>query len=651
MGQLSRIRNRRLGVTPARLVGTRVAQRGVVQPNACHILERVVSRRGAKLRCVRARPVGHAPRFGGISIAIQQHISIYIQRRKISYVAIRRSSRQTTGVLRPRVRNPRARAGGIQGVVCLTIRQGVHDACPNRRGAAIGLYVGQLVRGLEVYSRPSGPPIHIAIVGAEPNRVGKVVVAVKIGNREAEAIPAPLEPGPEFHSIGVVPGIRRLHESCNAKPRDTVGPTPEGQRADQIDRVGLSAGPKICRFEIIEIERQFQTHIRERAHLVEGPDPAHAPEGDPRFLQARQCRQSKILGVELIRGSEEFGLSPHDALLADPQPKPAVKHLDIDVGLFEFPLILLARAAIEGAVDLGNIERIFPETAIGQRRAQGLAGDEQATGLVGPGRSVVPIALIPELAAHRIDGFPATRTDVRWDEVSVVIYDGREVKVGLLNDVDLALAWIVLAKDRNRAHGIGAEARAQALGGNSTLVQGIRQPGQGGVGRDEILRQPGTHDEHGVPVARATNDRDRRELEVQKGLHGDQVRSALGPVVHGGLLTGGSPGPFLATISVRVPEPRGDPTRQELLPIVGAVGIAPTAYHTPYAATHQPGIVDIPEPLGRALVDAPKAGNGLDRIGVLQWTAEPPLGAFVQRDCVSKFQRLTVPAPGTVVGN
>ena len=229
------------------------------------------------------------------------------------------------------------------------------------------------------------------------------------------------------------------------------------------------------------------------------------------------------------------------------------------------------------------------------------------------------------MAAHRIDGFPATRTRLPWT-----------VKFGLLNDVDLALAWIVLAKDRNRAHGIGAEARTQALGGNSTLVQGIRQPGQGGVGRDEIFRQPGTHDEHGVPVARATNLGDRGELEIEKRLQGDQVRSALGAVVHGGLLAGGSPGPFPATISVRVPEPCADPTRQEFLPIVGAVGIAPTAYHTPNAAAHQPGIVDIPEPLGRALVDTPKAGNGFDRIGVLQGTAEPPLLPFLQRDFAGK---------------
>ena len=113
------------------------------------------------------------------------------------------------------------------------------------RGASVAAHVRHLLRGLHVMTRPARLPIHVAVIGTEPNRVGKIVVTVEIRDGKAESIPAPFESYAKLHPIRVFPGIGRLHDARHAQARHAVGPTPEGQAADQVDRVGLTACTEI----------------------------------------------------------------------------------------------------------------------------------------------------------------------------------------------------------------------------------------------------------------------------------------------------------------------------------------------------------------------------------------------------------------------
>ena len=120
-------------------------------------------------------------------------------------------------------------------------------------------------------------------------------------------------------------------------------------------RERLAAAAEVGGLEVVEVDGQLEPHVLERADVVERPDAAHRPQRDARLLEARQRREREVLRVELVGGAEQLRLAPHDVLLADADPEPAVEELDVEVDLLELLLVLLAGAVVPRQLVLAEV--------------------------------------------------------------------------------------------------------------------------------------------------------------------------------------------------------------------------------------------------------------------------------------------------------
>ena len=175
-----------------------------------------------------------------------------------------------------------------------------------------------------VSTRSTRERIDVALeLGDELHR-GKIVVSPKVREREAEATPAPLDTTPDFPTARVEPAVRRLRDPRHTNARHAVNQRTKRQLAYDVWSKRLAACAQVTELKIIKVERELDTHIRKRADFIERVHRAECPKVDAGFFEAAQRRKRKVLRVELVRGSKQFGLAPHDALLANAQPKPAV---------------------------------------------------------------------------------------------------------------------------------------------------------------------------------------------------------------------------------------------------------------------------------------------------------------------------------------
>ncbi len=141
-------------------------------------------------------------------------------------------------------------------------------------------------------------------------------------------------------------------------------------RAHEVGRVRLAARAEIGGLELVEVRRDLEPHVFERADVVERVDAARRPQRDPRLLERRQRRKRQILRVPLVGGAEHLGLAPDDVLEPEPQPQPVVERLEVEVRLLELLGALLTRAAVPRARGLAEVEHHRVEVARAQRLAQ-----------------------------------------------------------------------------------------------------------------------------------------------------------------------------------------------------------------------------------------------------------------------------------------
>ena len=90
-------------------------------------------------------------------------------------------------------------------------------------------------------------------------------------------------------------------------------------------RVGLAAATEVGGLEVVDVDGELEAHVLELADVVERPGAARGPEPDARLLEVRQRREREVLRIELVGVAEQLGLAPHDRLLADAQPQPALE--------------------------------------------------------------------------------------------------------------------------------------------------------------------------------------------------------------------------------------------------------------------------------------------------------------------------------------
>jgi hypothetical protein len=212
--------------------------------------------------------------------------------------------------------------------------------------------------------------VHAALEDHDLMDVRQVLVAVEVGELEAEAAHAPLDPGAELDALlEVLPGMVGAVLAGEREARQAVQPQREGLVAGHQGGEGLAAAADIGGLEAVEVGGHLDAHVLGGADVVEGPDAADRPQRDARLLEARQRRQREVLRVELVGGAEQLGLAPHDALTAGAQPQPAVEELHVDVGFLELLLPALAVAAVPGQLALLEVLARVVEPALVARPA------------------------------------------------------------------------------------------------------------------------------------------------------------------------------------------------------------------------------------------------------------------------------------------
>jgi hypothetical protein len=304
---------------------------------------------------------------------------------------------------------------GTLGVAVQVVRRHLSGARTAARGLA------DETRG----QRTAGRGIHVALEVEDGVGEGRVVVAVEVGEGEAEAVPAPLDAAADLEAADVPPGILRAVDPGHADAERAVGEDAVGDRAHHVGRVRLSARAEVRRLELVEVERQLETHVLERAHVVERVDEARRPQGDARLLEARQRGQGEVLGVELVRGAEELRLAPDDVLQAEAHPQAAVEHLDVDVRLLDLLGALLAGTAVEGALDLAEVEVEAVEIVVGDLPLQAPAGQVAALGdgarrHTGAPRRLGEVGAEARHVGRRTEGILAAAPDETGDQSLLV---------------------------------------------------------------------------------------------------------------------------------------------------------------------------------------------------------------------------------------
>ena len=204
----------------------------------------------------------------------------------------------------------------------------------------------------------------MALEGHELLECWKVVIAVEVGQREAESIPTPLDPGSEFEPVRIVPRLRRSIRARNPDPEDPVVEGRGRNIASPWDRVGLPAGAQVGRLHLVEVHREFEPNILERTHVVERVDEARRVRRDTRLLETRKRGQAEVLRVELVGGAEQLRLAPDDLLEPEPHPEPIVEEAGLDVGLLQLLGVLLTRTAIPREIRLVEIDVEAVEVAV-----------------------------------------------------------------------------------------------------------------------------------------------------------------------------------------------------------------------------------------------------------------------------------------------
>ena len=269
--------------------------------------------------------------------------------------------------------------------------------------------------------RAPGLGIHVALVVVDRVREREVAVAPEIDQREAEAVPAPFEAAADLEPLDRLPRVRRPVDADDADAGHAVEEEAGGDAADEVGREGLAAGAEVRRLVAVEVEGELGAHVLQRTDVVQGVDEAPGEERDARLLEARERGEREVLRVELVGGAEELRLAPHDVLEAEAPPEAAVEHLDVDVGLLDLLGLLLALAAVPGALGLAEVELVAVEVLLAERAAQVAAREVEALRdlLVERGE----VALVRGRARRQLDDAAGGR-DVRQRE-DADLPDGR----------------------------------------------------------------------------------------------------------------------------------------------------------------------------------------------------------------------------------
>ena len=379
--------------------------------------------------------------------------------------------------------------------------------------------------------------IDVALVGADPLEERKILVTVEVRDGEAEAVVAELDAATELDAARILP--RRLRDvgPRQADADQTVREDAEGGRAHGVGREGLAAGAEVVRLVLVEVGRHLDPHVLERADVVEREHRAARPQRDACLLEVAEGHEREVDRVELVGRAEQLRLAPDDALLAETQPQAVVPHLDVDEGLLELLLVLLARAAVPGALGLPEVERDRLGVAARDRVAQPLAREVQtaservalgeAPRVVDRDRAEGARGVDARRAGREADADLGTATRAAvGEEASAeigrgVLRGGQHVRqqhaalalrvlLRLLRDVVLEegrrIGGIDIARLEVDAEGLGVDRAvvgrvAQQVRGDRR-VEGVGDIGQGCVLVDEVLRQPRSH--HGDRQAAAT---------------------------------------------------------------------------------------------------------------------------------------------------
>src|SRR4029450_4381612 len=145
----------------------------------------------------------------------------------------------------------------------------VHAGRETGRFAGVGAVPGGAVTERLVVARAAADGIHAPRVLEDQLRERRLAVAVVVGEREGEAVPAELETRADVGAFRVVPGVGRPVLAGDAGAVLAVHPQAVGLVAGEARHPGLAAAPDVVGVEPVDAGHQLEPHVVERTHRVQ----------------------------------------------------------------------------------------------------------------------------------------------------------------------------------------------------------------------------------------------------------------------------------------------------------------------------------------------------------------------------------------------